>query len=275
MPRTTEYITRAGIRLGSLALLVGGSALDAQTDTTRRVDKTFFTRRDLVIAGAGIAASVGVAVFDERIATWTRTPGVQGTERRRDVFSALTNVNETPLTIAAAATYAGGRLTGSEVVADVGLHTTEALALTVVVAEMIRAPLGRARPRASPADAFVFEAGAGFTKFENRAYPSMHAAAAFATASALVGEVRARAPEQTKVVAPLLYTAAMIPGLTRMYLDQHWASDIVSGTILGAWLGSKVVSYAHGHERSKLDRFLLGASVIPTSDGVAVAVSLK
>jgi hypothetical protein len=116
------------------------------------------------------------------------------------------------------------RLAHLETTADVGLHTAQALILTIATAEMIRAPLGRARPRVAndsltnSFNAFIFKFGGGFTEFDHRAYPSMHSAVAFATAAALVGEVRVRKPSAVKVAAPLLYTAAaLIPGITRIY----------------------------------------------------------
>ena len=69
--------------------------------------------------------------------------------------------------------------------------------------------------------------------------------------------------------------AAAVPGLTRVYLNQHWASDIVSGAFIGTLLGTKVVRYGHTHRRSKVDQFLLGTTIVPLGDGrVAVAVSL-
>ena len=38
-------------------------------------------------------------------------------------------------------------------------------------------------------------------------------------------------------------------------------------------LGAKVVHYAHTHRRNKLDRFLLGTTVVPVSGGLALAVT--
>jgi membrane-associated phospholipid phosphatase len=160
-------------------------------------------------------------------------------------------------------------------IADVGLHTAESLVLTVGLADAIRSPLGRFRPRESPDDAFHFKAGEGFTEFSARSYPSIHAAAAFATASSLVGEIRVRNPSAVKYAAPLLYTVALVPGFTRMYLNQHWASDVVAGTLMGALLGSRVVSYAHSHRRSRLDAALLGATIVPDGrGGLMVGMSL-
>jgi len=62
---------------------------------------------------------------------------------------------------------------------------------------------------------------------------------------------------------------ATLPGFTRLYLNKHWASDIAAGSFLGALMGIKTVRYAHSHHRTKLDRFLLGASVSPSPDGGA------
>jgi hypothetical protein len=251
--------------------LLLGSALCAGAQTTRYAprdtNKTFFTRGDLVKSAAILGVSGVVSIFDERIAHWTQTSHVQGSESRQDLADNLTVVNETPLTILAFATYGVGRISHNETVADLGLHTTEALVLTVGLAEAIRGPLGRARPRESIDDAFRFKFWAGFTDFGARSYPSIHAAVAWTTATALVGELKLRKPEAVKYVAPPLFVAATIPGFTRMYLNQHWASDVAAGTLMGAMLGTKVVSYAHSHNKNFVDRFLLGMTVLPDGRG--------
>jgi membrane-associated phospholipid phosphatase len=199
--------------------------------------------------------------------TAAQSPGVQGSASRQRLVKSLTVVNEQPLTLGALATYGIGRLVGSSTIADVGLHTTEALVLRVAVSEAVRGPVGRARPHISPNDPYNFTFWAGFTDFAKRSYPSLHAAVAFATASALTGEIHERDPSADRWAAPLLYTAALIPGFTRVYLDQHWASDVFSGAVVGTLLGAKVVRYAHTHKRNRLDRWLLGATVAPAADG--------
>jgi hypothetical protein len=254
-----------------LGLLAAPMTAPAQVRDT--VDKTFFTRRDVWESVLILGASAGVAAYDERIARWTQRPDIQGDSTRIKRINGLTIVNEQPLTIAAFAAYGVGKLTHNETLADVGLHTTESLVLTVGIAELIRGPLGRLRPRASPDDAFNFKAGKGFTDFAARSYPSIHAAVAFAAASSLAGELKIRNPEAARYAKPILYTAALIPGFTRMYLNQHWASDVVAGTFMGVMLGSKVVQYAHSHERNKLDRALLGAAIVPTRNGAEASVS--
>lgn len=251
--------------------LAQNKAYDQPVDTTH-VDKTFFTRRDLVLSGVALAGSGVVSIFDKRIARWAQSPNVQGSSSRHDAIDNLTVINEQPLTIAAAATYGIGRLAHSETIADIGLHTTEALVLTVGISEAIRSPLGRVRPRESLDDQYKFRLGRGFTDFASRSYPSLHAAVAFATAASLSNETKLRWPGASPYVTPVLYAAALVPGVTRIYLNQHWASDVVAGMFVGQLLGAKVVQYSHSHRRNRLDRALLASSVVPTANGFALAI---
>jgi membrane-associated phospholipid phosphatase len=238
------------------------------------VSKTFFTRRDAYWTVGAIAVTAGVSYYDKKIANWSQQPNIQGDQSRHDFFDAATHVNETPLTLGALATYIVGRVGRWNTVTDIGLHTTEALALTDVTSELIRGPVGRARPRVSQDDQYNFSFGKGFTVFANRAFPSLHSASAYAAASSLTAEIHERNPGAAWVVGPVLYAAAAIPGATRIYLDQHWASDIVSGAFVGTLLGAKVVHYAHTHRRTKLDRILMGTNFGVDSRGGYVGVSL-
>jgi membrane-associated phospholipid phosphatase len=250
-----------------ISLCLAASTVAAQTNDSTTGQKTCFTRRDAGLSGVALAGSGVVSIFDERIERWARSPRVQGSTARHDAFENLTAINEVPLTIGAVAVYGLGRLSGSNVTAKVGLHATEALVLTVATSELIRAPLGRSRPRESPNDAYKFSFGGGFTDFGKRSYPSLHAAVGFATASVLTGELQERHPDAVPFAAPVLFAAALVPGATRMYLDQHWASDVVAGAFLGTLMGSRVVSYAYSHRTSKLDRALLAVSVLPDGHG--------
>ena len=288
MMRRMHRLISAGMRRGIGALvtsLLAPSLLAAQTvaagydgiatvaisrtDTLdRTAQKTFFVRRDLVTSGVALAASAAVSAFDLRIAHWARSSGVQGDSSRRDVVEQLTRVNETPIMLAALATYGVGRVAGMHTTADVGLHTFEAVVLTTGVSQVVRGVVGRTRPRASREEPFRFKPFTGFAGFETRSFPSLHTAASFAAATALVGEIQERRPAAVKIAAPLLYAAATVPPLTRIYLDQHWASDLVAGAFVGALLGSRVVRYAHSHRPTRLDRTLLGAvNVAPDGRG--------
>jgi membrane-associated phospholipid phosphatase len=257
-----------GLTLATLCCALSPSAARAQ-----KVDNTFFTRRDLVATGIAIAGTAIVYQYDTRVAHFSQEPSVQGGASRRRVVHALTTINETPFTFGAVAAYGIGRLSHSETTADVGLHMTEALVLTTGIGQLMRGALGRARPSSAVDGPLTHRFGRGYTDFEYRSFPSLHAATAFAASAAVVEEIRLRRPGAVRWAAPLLYGAATIPGFTRLYLDKHWASDIAAGSFLGALMGIKTVRYAHSHHRTKLDRFL-GTAVIPTPNGTALSMSL-
>lgn len=257
--------------LAALSAEHAAFAQRAPDDTT----KTFFVKRDLAWSAAALAGTAVVSVFDKRIAHWTQTPGIQGSSSRHRLVDDLTHVNETTLTGAAILSYGIGRLVHSSTMADVALHTAESTILTSVISQTIRGPLGRQRPSISPDDQYRFQFGKGFTEFNNRSFPSLHAATGFAAATAVSAEIHERNPNASWWVTPVAYTVAMVPGLTRMYLNQHWASDIVSGAFVGALIGNRVVHYAHTHNRTKLDRWLLGSTIAPNAyGGIAVGESM-
>lgn len=251
--------------LFELILLVPAVSFAQRRDSTQ---SGFFRKGDLLLTGAAVGATVGLSFVDVRIARWTRQPRVQGDSSRRDLVKSVTVVNEMPLTVLAVATYGVGKLSGSRAVADVGLHLTESLVVTELLSEGVRIALGRARPRASAEDQYNFRPGKGLSEFEYRAFPSLHAAVAFATAASLVEEVRIHKPSASKYASPLLYAAATIPGFTRLYLDQHWASDVLAGGFVGALIGARVVQHAHGH-RTWIDKALLGTTASPSPYGGA------
>jgi membrane-associated phospholipid phosphatase len=130
--------------------------------------------------------------------------------------------------------------------------------------QVIRGIAGRARPyvvedsgEVRDSNPYDFELLHGFRSFSYRSFPSMHAMASFAAATALSEEMRIHRTRYREVVSPLLYVAAAASPAARMYLDEHWASDIALGVFLGVFAGQKVVNYSHAHSQTPVDRFLL------------------
>ncbi len=66
-------------------------------------------------------------------------------------------------------------------------------------------------------------------------------------------------PKYTWYVAPVLYGGATLVGLSRMYHNKHWASDVVLGAAIGTFSGLKVVRYSHAHPDNPVDKVLLRA----------------
>lgn len=273
MQRRTTFAALLALTVAALP----GRVVAQQRDTTGEGDRRFLRPTELALLGGGIAASGVLSIFDTRIARWTQSSGVQGDSSRRRLVERITKVNESTLTLAGLVFYGVGRISNNEMITDVAKHTTEAVVITSLISQAMRGPLGRTRPYVThDSDQYNFQAGKGFTKFDNRSWPSLHSATAFAAGSALVAEIRERHPDALPWAAPLIFGAAALPGLSRMYLDQHWASDVLAGDIIGAVIGGRIVKYAHSAKPGDGPGWLVNATVSPSSEGgVVLGVSLQ
>jgi membrane-associated phospholipid phosphatase len=247
----------------SCAAGLSASSVAAQADAGDAAPETVLRASDVALFAAFTAGSMALSRLDTRVAYWFRDTARQGNETMHAIAYDATQIHETRLTLAALLVYGIGRLTQSEAVADIGWHTAEAVVATSVVCQVIRGPLGRSRPsRSGLDDPYDFHFLRGFREFDYRAFPSIHASGAFAAATVLVAETARRNPNANWVVAPLSFAFAAAPGYARMYLAQHWASDVFMGAFFGVFYGARVVDYNHDHPDNRFDRFFLGR--VPT-----------
>ena len=154
----------------------------------------------------------------------------------------------------------------AEEFADLGIHATESVLLAEGIGYVLKRTIGRARPYVSnTADPRDFSFGTGFDTGDRRSFPSGHTYTAFALASAITSETREWWPGSTKFIAPVMYGGATMVGLSRMYHNMHWASDIVLGAAVGTFSGLKLVRYLHGHPENAADRLFLGSPIVRRS----------
>jgi membrane-associated phospholipid phosphatase len=246
--------------------LHGAVSVEAQAQSADQPTGVVITGRDLgLVAGAtlGTAAlsrlDVPVAHFFGDSAFHARHPGFTTAAKRTSL------VTETALMLTGATVFGIARLRHDQGTSDVALHTTESVASAALFIQVVRGILGRARPYVTDhagerrdSDPYRFELFHGFTSFDYRSFPSMHAMASVAVAAALSTQIRERDTPHPAVISPLLYVGAAMPALARLYLDEHWASDIALGAFLGAFAGQKVVTYSHAHPDNRIDRAFLG-----------------
>ncbi|MDB4917798.1 MAG: phosphoesterase PA-phosphatase related protein [Gemmatimonadetes bacterium] len=239
--------------------------------------------RDIALTGAATGISAAFTLIDSRVAhkfTDTafhrRHPGLETAANRASL------VTETALMITGGAVYGIARLSHDAGTADVAFHTTESVASAAMFIQVVRGILGRGRPyvidevgEKRDGDPYEFNFLKGFTSFNYRSYPSMHAMASFATASALVSEMRNRDTPHRRIIAPALFAAATMPSLARMYLDEHWTSDIAMGIFLGIYSGQKIVGFSHEHPDNRVDHEFLRPSIRATFrwDGAEMSFS--
>jgi membrane-associated phospholipid phosphatase len=256
---------RSYAAVATLALFASTSG--AQVRDTTIPDKTFLTRRDLLVSAVAIGATGLLSIYDSDIARASQQPRYQSESLHRFALN-VSKVNETTLTVAGIATYGIGRLSGNRTVADVGLHATESVVLASLASQVIRGALGRSRPYVTKdTDQYNFKFGKGFSSFDYRSFPSIHTSSSMAVATVITMELHRRHSDATPFVAPILFAAGLLPGLVRIQLDQHWASDVFAGAFMGVFAGYKVVSYSHDHPDNFFDRNLLKVSVMPDPYG--------
>jgi len=265
--------------LASLAATLAARSAAAQTpmpNDSVHAAKTLFTYRDAVL-GAGFAGlTVAMFPIDKSVAGRLQNPNAQANQFFRNASTDVRLLGDPGATIIALSMYGVGRLAPWKNVADFGLHGAEAIAVAGTMTTLLKGLAGRARPFVSvdtnPRD---FRFGRGFSGGSFQSFPSGHATAAFALASTVTSESQRWWPHQTWIVAPTMYGAATLVGLSRMYNNAHWASDVALGAAIGTFSGIKIVRYNHGHTGNFVDRFFLGAMVKPAPDGGAeVGVSL-
>lgn len=231
-----------------------------QQDETRRVP--LFQRGDLKALGAFVLLTAATVPFDRTIAHEFADSSLQSNEPIRSTVGTLTTIHERSLLGASVVAYLGGRVLGSRPVADVGLHTAEALVAGTVIGSFMKSTAGRARPRAANGDPYEFQFGKGYTSGDYRAFPSLHEIGSFSAAAALTSEIYRYDARAGRVVGLVTYGGASMVGLARMYSAEHWASDVVLGSAIGIALGRRIVSHAHGNPTNVVDRFLLGGVTV-------------
>jgi membrane-associated phospholipid phosphatase len=224
-----------------------------------------FDRSDAYLAAGFAAATLSLFPVDRHFAEEMQSSSAQSNATLGRTASTFEKLPSAAYGISGGM-YLVGKLAGRRSIADVGLHATESLLLAEGIGSVLKRAVGRARPYVSnTADPRDFSFGTGFDTGDRRSLPSGHTYTAFALASAITSETREWWPGSTRFVAPLMYGSAMMVGLSRMYHNQHWASDIVLGAAVGTFSGLKLVRYMHAHSDNRGNRLLLGSPVVRRS----------
>jgi hypothetical protein len=241
--------------LRAVLLVAAASTLQAQTAPT----PPLFTRYDAIWSAVFLAGSIALSTADVRI-TRVWTDPSHHSDSRNNLARNVSKIQEGTLTAGNLALWGIGRLVHAPAMADITFHAAESVVAGSIASQVIRGPLGRARPYDSGYNnQYDFHFFKGFTNFKYRAFPSIHTAASFGVATVYTLETQRRAPGATWIVAPVAYALAAGPGIARLYNGQHWASDILSGAFVGVLAGAKVERYNHDvNPHNRLNRFFLG-----------------
>jgi membrane-associated phospholipid phosphatase len=258
----------------ALAPLAAGAQIELSkpdTAVTQR-HKHLFNHRDLIIAGAMTVTTFALFPVDKRIAAGLQDPATQANKFFSKSAKGLESIASPGAYFIGGGLYLVGKLGNMPRITDLGWHGTEAVLVGDGITYVLKGVMGRSRPYVSngtiPRD---FDWGRGFKSTDWQSFPSGHSATAFAAAAAVTDETTMWWPGSTWIIGPVMYSGATLVGLSRMYHNMHWASDVALGALIGTFSGKKVVMAAHDNPNNFLDRILLGTHV---SNGVAGTVKV-
>jgi membrane-associated phospholipid phosphatase len=233
-----------------------------------RLDATgisLFTRQDAwMVAGLVVATAVTLP-NDRHLAMEFQRRDVQRNTTLHHAASVFRTIGQPGVLVASTSAWAIGRVAHRPVLAATGLRVTEAIAVAAALTTAGKVMTGRARPATtSDRDPHVFRWWKG-TQSGYTSMPSGHTSASFAAASALADDWRLFAPRSARWAVPALYAGATLVGLSRMYHDRHWGSDVVAGAALGTLAGKVVGRWGRAHADNRVQRWL--APVALHADG--------
>lgn len=155
------------------------------------------------------------------------------------------------------AIYGGSILAGSKKCQETWQMLGEAALLGDTAGLVLKTSIGRERP-------FVQGDKARFRPFQFASdydsMPSLHVVSSFAMASVL------SAASESLGAKMLFYSGAAFVGLSRIYQDQHWASDVVFSAAVGELCGRAVERY---HNSTKQ-----GMVLLPIISGHSASIEL-
>jgi membrane-associated phospholipid phosphatase len=217
-----------------------------------------FSGNDWLVLGGIGAATAGVYAADGELRSvmrrnqssgWYDAAGIANEGSRAFWAQTLTG-----------ALYLPGLLFDVEELRVTGRMLGQTLIYAGALTMAIRIVLGRNRPYSELGPA-SFE----WMEFANarQAMPSGHTTVAFSIASVLSRRI------EHPAATVLLYLAATATGVSRMYHDQHWASDVLLAAVIGHTAGMFVATREE-ERRLGVPGVTYGWSVHPSSGGITL-----
>jgi len=271
--RLRQYVTAGA----AAAMLCAGVSAHAQTQAPADSSgkPTFFEGSDLYWAAGFAAATVAVAPLDRQLAHTLQRPSLQANRILSKSSVGARLLGSPGAEVLGGLVYGAGRLAGNRDMARAGLHAAEAVFIGDLVTGSVKVIAGRKRPYLSPDNPYDFQLMRGLKGDSVRSFPSGHTTSAFAAAAAVTAEAGYEWSSGKSIVGPAFFGVAGVVGLSRMYNNAHWASDVIVGAAIGTFVGWKVAHYTHDHPTNTVDNFFLGHPKDDGGDGASAGTAAQ
>lgn len=207
--------------------IIGGDIETATIDGFHLlISPLHFSGKDLAITGGTIFTTAGIMTADKDIRKYAKKNHSDINDKISDVGKAYGNVIA-PVIIGGSI-YSYGLFFKDEDVRTTGRMLIEAAVFSGAITTVIKTVAGRSRPFKEEGNYFYRP-----IQFNNdhTSFPSGHSTLAFAVSTVLSERLH-------NVYSSIgLYTLAGVTALSRVYTDDHWASDVFMGSAIGFFVG--------------------------------------
>lgn len=178
---------------------------------------------DWIVAGSLALAAGGLYLADPGLRRMSQEIRTEASDR---AFDGLAYAGDYRILFpAAVVTATAGCLAGSNNTTNTGLLVLKSMILSSVTTQVLKLATQKSRPENGTYSDFW---SAGVVSLDHDSFPSGH--------STLVWSVAPILAEQYKEqiwVAPLVYGLAVLSSYARVNNDEHWASDVFCGAVIG------------------------------------------
>lgn len=202
---------------------------------TKDVIKSPFqwSNKQWIVAGGISLAGVFVYTQDEQIRNFFQRNQSEASDNFSNYFFEPLGRGLYSLPLLAGF-YSYGAISKDSRAKFVAMTGFKAFVISVGFTQVIKQLTHRHRPyQTNPSNPYIWDGP--FSDFEYTSFPSSHSAAIFSIATVIASEYN-----DTFWVPVISYAIAGLASVSRVYDDEHWASDVFFGAVLGYGIGKLI-----------------------------------
>lgn len=209
-----------------------------------------------LLAGGLATGTAGATLLDTDIRSMMGRNRTRGNDRLSDV--AVRYGSGLNMLVLSAGGYVAGLALNDDWLRETALLSGTAIVLSGAISTVSKVMVGRARPSVNEGR-FKFQPFSFKDGFES--FPSGHTIVAFAVSGVLAERIK------NPWASVGLYGLAAATGLSRMYTDNHWFSDIVFGAVISISVSRTLVRWYEGETGGAEGA---GWELVPAGNGIAL-----